>query len=207
MGPRVMLLTVFIIFLSIGRTFAGDRDPTESDLKGIPRSHKYAWAIAGGTALGAGIGIIAPGGTKSAFKGALLGGSLTSAFYLAKDHRAAYGKRSAAHIITNTVLGTSVGWIVCNCTEGAWGGALVGGGGTAIVQAFGTHRTGLARATGASSAAAQPLPDSPTNIVDYSVLAQEPSNSVEDKKNEKNGKPALRNLRQPNQDEQEPHEY
>lgn len=156
MRPRVMLLAVFIVFFSIAQAFAEDRDANAGDLTGIPKSHKYTWAVVGGTALGAGIGVIAPGGTKSAFKGALLGGSLTSAFYLAKNPRAAEGHRSFAHIITNTALGTGIIWTICNCTSGAWAGALVGGGGTAIIQAFKTRHSAIAdKSPGPSDEGAQ----------------------------------------------------
>jgi hypothetical protein len=156
MGPRLKLLSVFLILflLSSGQVFAADRDATTGDLRGIPKSHRYAWAVLGGTAVGAGIGVIAPGGNKSAVKGLLIGGSLTSAFWLAKHPRAAEGKRPFAHIVTNTILGTSVLWTLCDCGGGAWAGALIGGGGTALIQAFGTHHSAIAQGVGGSSDAA-----------------------------------------------------
>jgi hypothetical protein len=142
-----MIRRVLIILLSLllgGIAFAQERDVTDRDMSGIRRSHKYAWAIVGGTVLGTGIGVLAPGGSKSAVKGALIGGSLTSAFYLAKNPRAARGKRDFAHVVTNTVLGTGVLWTICDCKTGAWSGALIGGGGTAIIQSFKSGRSKIA---------------------------------------------------------------
>jgi hypothetical protein len=171
MGYRVLAITLCITFLLTGSGFAADRDADARDLRGIPKSHRYAWAVVGGTAIGAGLGVIAPGGTKSAFKGALLGGSVTSAFYLAKNPRAARGSRQWAHIVTNTVLGTSLLWTLCNCSGGAWAGGLIGGGGTAVFQAMGTHDRRVATWTGSnvqpgngsqpvtSSPSSQPVPD------------------------------------------------
>jgi hypothetical protein len=169
MSRHVLFATGFCILLIAGKSLAQDRDVTARDLRGLHRSHRYAWAVAGGTAVGAGLGVIAPGGAKSAFKGALLGGSVTSAFYLAKNPRAADPHRPFAHIVTNTVLGTSLLWTLCNCNGGAWAGALIGGGGTAIVQALGTHNTGLATFTGAS-AQPQSVPDLAPDV-QYEALA------------------------------------
>jgi len=140
---RRFLIFTLTVLLG-GLVFAQERDVTDRDVSGIRRSHKYAWAVVGGTVLGTGIGVLAPGGSKSAFKGALIGGSLTSAFYLAKNPRAARGKRDFAHVVTNTVLGTGVLWTICDCSTGAWSGALIGGGGTAIIQSFKSGRSKIA---------------------------------------------------------------
>jgi len=152
MGRRALSLVICIIFSCAGNTFAADRDVDARDLKGIHKSHRYLWAVIGGTAAGAGLGVIAPGGTKSAFKGALLGGSLTSAFYLAKNPHAARGSRAWAHVVTNATLGTGILWTLCDCGSGAWAGGLIGGGGTALFQGFGSHNSRIA--------AAQPDPSS-----------------------------------------------
>jgi len=151
MGRRALSLVICIILSCAGNTFAADRDVSARDLKGVPKSHRYFWAVLGGTAAGAGLGIIAPGGTKSAFKGALLGGSITSAFYLAKNPRAAYGSRGWAHVATNTALGTGILWTLCNCGGGAGAGALIGGGGTALYQGFGSHNSRIAKFSGPDS--------------------------------------------------------
>lgn len=171
MGPAVKLFVILLLFLlSSGQIFAADRDATAGDLRGIPKSHRYAWAVLGGTAAGAGIGVIAPGGTKSAVKGLLIGGSLTSAFYLAKNPRAAEGKRPFAHIVTNTILGSSVLWTICDCGGGAWAGALIGGGGTALIQAFGTHHSAIAQNNGGSwdspSQASKPIVFGNPSLID-----------------------------------------
>jgi len=134
---RVAIFVVCIVVLFIQGSFAQDRDVSSRDLKGIPKSHRYFWAVVGGTAVGAGLGIIAPGGSQSAVKGALIGGSATSAFYLAKRPRAvAEGRRDLAHIVTNAALGAGILWTACDCDEGAWAGAFLGGGGTAVYRAL-----------------------------------------------------------------------
>lgn len=145
---RVPIFILCIIVLFTQGSFGEDRDAQASDLKGIPKSHKYFWAVLGGTAAGAGLGIIAPGGTKSAIKGALLGGSATSAFYLAKNPRAARESRAWAHLITNTALGTGIGWTACDCGGGAWAGGLIGGGATAVWQAFKSRKSRIASVGG-----------------------------------------------------------
>jgi hypothetical protein len=162
MGRRFLIIVFSISFLA-GNTFAKDPDATAKDLKGVPKSHKYFWAVAGGTLLGAGIGVIAPGGGKSTAKGALIGGSLTSAFYLAKHPRAASGWRGLAHVGTNAALGTGILWAVCDCGDGAWAGGLIGGGGTAFFQAMGSRNRNISKWTGASAQpppATQPAPAS-----------------------------------------------
>lgn len=152
MHRRIIAILVCSAFLLSSPGFAQDRDASSRDLEGIHKSsRKYFWAVAGGTAVGLGLGIIAPGGSKSAFKGALIGGSATSAFYLIKDPNAAGNQRGFAHIVTNTLLGTGIFWTVCNCKAGAWSGAFIGGGGTAIIQAFGTHNRNLAKLGGVAS--------------------------------------------------------
>ena len=168
MHRRIIAIFVSLAFLLSSPGFAQDRDATSSDLSGIHKSSKkYFWAVAGGTAAGLGIGIIAPGGSKSAFKGALIGGSATSAFYLIKDKHAAGEHRAFAHIVTNTLLATGVFWTVCNCKAGAWSGAFIGGGGTAIIQAFGTHNRSLAKLSGTAQstppADTPAAPSTPTN--------------------------------------------
>lgn len=150
MSRRFVACVLCIAFVFGSSSFGEDHDPSPRDLKGVSKSHRYIWAIVGGTALGAGIGVIAPGGGKSVAKGALLGGSITSAVYLAKNRRAADGWRDWAHIGTNTALGTGILWTLCDCGAGAWSGALIGGGGTAIFQALGSRNSHIASMTGAS---------------------------------------------------------
>lgn len=171
MRQRVFAILTCIAFLFSSSSFAQDRDVTSRDLKGVPKGHRYFWAIAGGTAVGMGIGVIAPGGSKSAFKGALIGGSAASAFYLIKNPRAAAGERDWAHVITNTLLFTGVFWTVCNCSAGAWSGALIGGGGTAVIQAFGTHNRTMAKMSGTAQSTP---PSTPSNTSTPVVAGQLP---------------------------------
>lgn len=39
-------------------------------------------------------------------------------------------------IASNTALGSGIGWLGCNCHDGLIGGALLGGGGTALWEAL-----------------------------------------------------------------------
>jgi hypothetical protein len=139
---------------------SANRDVTAADLKGITRKHRYIWAMAGGAAIGAGVGaLLPPGSGKSAVKGMLIGGSAASFFYLPGHKEAADGFRPLAWIATNTVLGGGIGWTICNCGLGFGVGALIGGGITTIVQAVRPrhHRT-LSRYTGAEP---NPPPQNP----------------------------------------------
>jgi hypothetical protein len=136
------------------------RDASSVDVAGIPKHHRYFWAIAGGAALGAGIGaLLPPGSGKSATKGMLIGGSLASMLYLA-GHKDEAGKyRPWAWIATNAVLVGGIGWSVCNCGSGFPIGAGIGGGFTAAVQAFEPrHHKTLSKYTGATQDTTQPQP-------------------------------------------------
>lgn len=162
---RRKLGTFFLAFLLSAPGFAGDRDVDSQSLRGIPKGHKHMWAIIGGGALGAGLGLI-PGGASNFFKGALIGGSGASALYLSK-HRGQEGPWS--YVLTNAGLVAGIGWAVCDCAAGGGAGALIGGGGTALVQTFKTRHRTLAQATGAEppepgnppSPQYQPPPDQP----------------------------------------------
>jgi len=148
---RKFLMLILCLCLFAMEGFAADPEVSPRDLQGIPKRHKYLTAIVAGTAIGAGLGILAPGGNKSMVKGMLIGGSGASALYLWTHREPAGGWTPWAHIGTNTVLGTGLGWTICNCNAGAGIGALLGGGGTAAIQAFGTRDRGLAKVTGANS--------------------------------------------------------
>src|SRR5260370_23609686 len=71
-----------------------DRDGSPEDLKGIPKGHRYLSSIVGGTPLGAGLGAL--GGTKVAGKGAIIGRSAASAFYLSTHRHTAAARRPVA---------------------------------------------------------------------------------------------------------------
>lgn len=159
------LLTVICIFTLMVGAFGADPQISPKDLKGIPKHHKYVWAIAGGAAVGAGIGILLPGGTKTAMKGLMIGSGGSSLFYLSRHPNAAGQWTPWAYVGTNTVLGGGLGWLACNCGTGFGLGALVGGGGTAVIQSMGTRSRTVAELTGAeisrTSAATSPLPQNP----------------------------------------------
>jgi hypothetical protein len=136
---------------------AADPDRKDRDsLRGIPKGHKHLWAIIGGAAVGGGLGAI--GGTSGFFKGALIGGSGASALYLVK-HRNQEGPWS--YVITNAGLVAGIGWAVCDCGAGGGAGALIGGGGTALFQAFKPRNKTLAKVTGANAPGVQENPPPP----------------------------------------------
>lgn len=157
MVRRLFTLLLCLIFLA-ATGFSADRDPGVGDVKGIPKKHRYWWAVGGGAAVGLGIGILAPGGNKSAVKGMLIGGSGASLFWLATHHDAGGGWRNWSYLGTNTVLGGSLGWSICGCGTGFGFGALAGGGGTAFFQAIGTRNEVVADMTGAQKTTAASKP-------------------------------------------------
>jgi hypothetical protein len=110
------------------------------DLKGVSaKRYRYIFSVVGGAAVGAGLGAILGSGNDLT-KGALLGGSAASAFYLHSHRSAAVPYRDWAFIATHTALGTSLGWTVCGCNDGAIAGALIGGGASAIWRATAPQR-------------------------------------------------------------------
>jgi hypothetical protein len=175
---RRMLSILCCLCLLVAPSFAGNqpvqsadsndgssatRDASSADVKGIPKRHRYPWAIVAGAALGAGVGaLLPPGSGKSAAKGSLIGGSLASFFYLSAHKNEPSKNRPAAWIITNAVLGGGIGWSVCNCGKGFPIGALLGGGFTGVVQAIEPrHHPTLTKYTGATQPQAPPPQQAP----------------------------------------------
>ena len=140
-GKKVLTVALCVCVLGLLATpaFAGDRDVSVDDLKGIPKKNRFLTSVVGGTLLGAGIGALLPGGGDTMLKGMLIGGGAAGEWALAKDRRAASGWRDWAHIGSTAALGTGIGWTACNCNDGAFAGMLVGGGLQAIWQ---SSRTG-----------------------------------------------------------------
>jgi hypothetical protein len=145
-AKKLLLLACLGLFGLQG--FAADPSVSARDLQGIPKRHKYLTSIIAGAAIGAGIGILAPGGNRSMVKGLLVGGSGASTLYLWSHRNAAGAWTPWAHVASNTGLASGVGWTICDCSAGAGIGALLGGGGTLAVQAFGTRDPRIARAAG-----------------------------------------------------------
>ena len=70
----------------------------------------------------------------------MIGSGGASTWFL-HTHRATLGPfRDWAMIGSNTVLGSGIGWLGCNCHDGMIGGALLGGGGTAVWEALKNDR-------------------------------------------------------------------
>lgn len=135
-----------------------ERDATSADVKGIPKRNRYAWATIAGGALGAGIGaLLPPGSGKSAAKGALIGGGLSSSLWLSSHKNEPSKYRPFAWIVGNAVLAGGVGWAICNCGKGFPIGALIGGGFTGVIQVFEPrHHKTLSKITGAGEQQTQP---------------------------------------------------
>ena len=177
-----------------------NRDVTAADVKGIPKGHRYVWSIIGGTALGAGLGAISSG--KGAVKGAFIGGGAASTFYLSKNKQAGGSHRAWAWVLGNGALVAGLGWVICDCGGGFGAGALIGGGGTALVQALRPHQKTLTKITGADDqtppnppATTQPPQNPPPDQTNNppNQTNKPPENELPDKPQPKN----LTNLNNP----------
>lgn len=137
---------LWMLVICIGLTFSLSgfaqqaRDPDSRDVHGIsPQHFKYLFSTVGGAAVGAGLGFILPG-EKTPLKLALIGGGGASTWFLS-SHRSEVGQfHDYAMMGSNTLLGTGVGWLACNCRDGGFGGALIGGGVTAVWEALKNDR-------------------------------------------------------------------
>jgi hypothetical protein len=135
---------LFVLVVCFGLLFSlsamAQRDPDRRDLRGIsPKRHKYIATVVGAAAAGAGLGFILPG-EKTPLKLMLMGGGAGSTWYL-HFHRNALGNfHDMAMIGGNTALGWGIGWLGCNCRDGAYAGSLLGGGVTAAWEALENDR-------------------------------------------------------------------
>ena len=127
-GLWIVLCICLLISASIP-VAAADPDITKKDLKGIsPQRHKYLFAVVGGAAIGAGIGVLVGSGNDIT-KGILIGGGGMSAIYLHSHRRDTLnGWRNWAYIGSYTALGGGLGWTLCGCNDGLVSGLLLGGG-------------------------------------------------------------------------------
>jgi hypothetical protein len=132
----LICLGLLLPLMSVAQSRRSDRDVDRRDLRGIsPQHFKYFVSTLGGAAAGAGLGFILPG-EKTPLKLALIGGGGASTWFL-HSHRDTMGPfHDWAMIGSNTALGTGIGWLGCNCHDGLVGGALLGGGVTAVWEAL-----------------------------------------------------------------------
>jgi hypothetical protein len=132
----VLCLGLLLPLMSVAQSRNRDRDVDRRDLNGIsPQHFKYVLSTLGGAAAGAGLGYVLPG-EKTPLKLALIGGGGASTWFL-HSHRDTMGPfHDWAMIGSNTALGTGIGWLGCNCHDGLIGGALLGGGVTAVWEAL-----------------------------------------------------------------------
>jgi hypothetical protein len=131
-----LLVALCLTLLFTVPSHAADPPGAKQELKKItPRRYTYLFSVVGGAALGAGVGAILSSGTGLA-KGALIGGGAVSELYLTSYPSFGDGYRSWGFILSNTALGAGLGWTACGCNNGLAAGALVGGGGTAALEAW-----------------------------------------------------------------------
>ena len=137
-SKKFWILVLCLSFLFPLMSFAQSRncDVDKRDLRGIsPQYHKYIFSVAGCAAVGAGLGFILPG-EKTPLKLMMIGGGGASTWFL-HTHSATLGPfRDWGMIASNTALGSGIGWLGCNCHDGLIGGALLGGGATAVWEAL-----------------------------------------------------------------------
>jgi hypothetical protein len=143
-----LLLCLCLLGVLSTPAFAGDRDVSVQDLKGIPKRHRFLTSIVGGAALGAGIGALLPGGANTMWKGVLIGSGAAGEWYMGNNRNAAGGWTDWAHIANGAALGAGIGWTICDCNDAAIGGLLIGGGLEGIWAASRTPRSTVATNTG-----------------------------------------------------------
>ena len=134
--PLTLLLALLVALIFTLPSYAADAPNLKQDLRRVnPRRYSYLFSVLGGAALGAGVGAMLGSGNALA-KGALIGGGGVSELYLTSFPNFAQGYRSWGFLLSNTALGAGLGWTLCGCNNGLAAGSLIGGGGTAALEAW-----------------------------------------------------------------------
>lgn len=133
---KALILVICIGLLFPVSLMSQSRPADKRDLHGISaHRYKYIFSVAGGTAIGAGLGFVLPG-EKTPLKLAMIGGGGVSTWFL-HTHKAELGTFHDWGMITSSsALGGGIGWLGCNCNDGLIGGTLIGGGATAVWEAL-----------------------------------------------------------------------
>jgi len=101
---------------------------------------------------------------------------------LSKNKRAGGSARPWAWVLGNGALVAGLGWAICDCGGGFGAGALIGGGGTALVQALRPHQKTLTQITGADDQT-PPNPPATTQPPQNPPVTQPPQNPPPDQTN------------------------
>ncbi len=132
-----IILCIMLVFALMSPALAQEKRGfpiTKNDLRHLnPARHPYFFSVLGGGAIGAAAGELLGSG-NDVVKGLLIGSGGASAAYLHTHPHSRSSYRPVEYLASDTALGTGIGWTICGCTDGAWGGGLIGFGASAIGQ-------------------------------------------------------------------------
>ncbi len=134
-----VVLVLLLTLTMVAPAFASDSFGAKMQ-RWTPHRHRYLYSVAGGAAIGAGVGALVGSGNDIT-KGILVGGGGASTAFL-HSHRA-YGGAWRPWMLLggHTALGAGIGWTICGCNDGLAAGTLVGAGASAIWQASQPNHT------------------------------------------------------------------
>lgn len=134
------LMVVLLAPAALAADNAENKDNLKQDFRRYtPTRHRYLFSVAGGSAIGAAVGVLLGGGNDIT-KGLLVGGGGASTAYLHANRNGAGAWRPWAMLAGHTALGSGIGWTACGCDDGLAAGTLIGAGASAIWQASQPNR-------------------------------------------------------------------